>query len=416
MLTLLFALIFSYSANVTGTESAIEFHKVGIDEAIAIAQRENKLIFIDTYAVWCKPCKQMDSVFETNDVATYFNNNFINVKVDMDGYHGKEVSEAYDVVWLPTLIILDQNGEIRNKIDRVVGADELLQIAKDAINPNYAFEETTFDSNPFGKSSPNATPQEKVLVTEENAPVVYVYDDRASSGRPHIMYHEAYLHLQLMDGKQHDVAKKYLSTQTDWSTPKNVKFIFDFLRSAKSPEFDFFIANRHLFEDTFGVEKVNRNIEILVYQRLYKGYPRPGLVESIKLFSYVDPQKADELAYVYYLDRLSVEGKNLELTDIAKEYLTNVNPYNHKVMTMLSSALMNNGSGRAIDESLRWAQEASIYDGENAEIQLLLAKIYYKKGDKARSKVHCDEALTLAQLNNIDAQEIIAFKSTLQNM
>src|SRR5690554_7048278 len=41
-------------------EPGIKFENLTFEEAIQKAKEENKLIFLDAYAVWCGPCKMMD--------------------------------------------------------------------------------------------------------------------------------------------------------------------------------------------------------------------------------------------------------------------------------------------------------------------------------------------------------------------
>lgn len=49
------------------------------------AKLENKFIFLDCFATWCGPCKLMDKEVYTNDtVASFFNDKFISVRVQMD--------------------------------------------------------------------------------------------------------------------------------------------------------------------------------------------------------------------------------------------------------------------------------------------------------------------------------------------
>jgi len=168
--------------------ASISFKRIEIDRAIEEAAQQGKYVFIDTYAVWCKPCKQMDQVFNDPELSEFFNANFVNIKIDMDSRYGKSIAPNYDVVWLPTLIILDSEGNVKNKVDKIVDAAELLHIAQEAVRPGQVYVDEGFASNPFGGASTTAAPKEKKLITEDNAPILYVHDDRASSGRPHIMY------------------------------------------------------------------------------------------------------------------------------------------------------------------------------------------------------------------------------------
>jgi hypothetical protein len=127
--------------------------------------------------------------------------------------------------------------------------------------------------------------------------------------KPHVMYHEAYLHLQLMDGQQQKVVNKYLSTQSDWKEEKNIKFIFNFHQNVKSPHFEYFISYRPRFEEVIGKEKLARTLSILVSQRINKGFLRPTLEETRDLYRLLDPAISDQRAYDYYLPRFYIEGK-----------------------------------------------------------------------------------------------------------
>ncbi len=397
---------------------SITFRHIDIKKAQKIAKQENKYVFIDTYATWCKPCKQMDKVFQNSEIGQFFNDHFVSVKIDMDSGYGKEVSADYDVVWLPTLIILDAEGNVKNKIDKLVDVAELLDIAKEAIKPGQVYVDQGFSANPFETGGATTTEiKQEALITEENAPIVYVHDERASSGRPHIMYHEAYLHMMLMDGKQYQVAAKYLSTQSDWSTEKNIKFIFDFLHQTKSKEFDYFIRHKDRFVQVVGKEQVDRTLYILCYEQLHNGYPRPSLQESKQLYKHIDPTNADSKAYLYYLNRLWSENKNVEYINVAKQYLTEINPFDHKIMYQYSYTLLKHKRS-AVDmgECMKWAQEALIYDDTKPSYHLHLANLYMITKDKYESLQHCEKALALAQAKNIDTSEIQKLRSKLNSL
>lgn len=399
----------------------IDFHKIDIEKAIAKAKSEGKFIFIDTYAEWCVPCKQMELVFVDQEVSDFFNDHFINVKIDMDSPLGKKISEDYDIVWLPTLVFLDQEGQVRSKIDKLVDGTELISLARQAMSTAAIASTQEYYSDPFThsgtKSADNTTANTKII-TEDDAPIIYVYDERASSGRPHIMYHEAYLHLQLMDGKQYQVARKYLSTQKDWTTEKNVKFIFDFLRTTNSPEFLFFVDHQPLFIEMFGQQKVQRTIEILVQQRLEKGYPRPGLEETIRLFSFIDKQTAVQNAYAHVIHRLDEEKKYVELRRMATDYLNNINSYDTQIMNTYVSAVLTSGivDQRELENAYHWAIEATIFNSSDWKSQYLLAQLYEKKNDivNANSTGQLARQLAANAANADEIEELDSFLSRIK--
>ena len=63
-----------------GFEQTREWKKV-----IKKAKKEKKLIFVDCYTSWCGPCKMLaKDVFTRDEVADYFNANFVCAKYDME--------------------------------------------------------------------------------------------------------------------------------------------------------------------------------------------------------------------------------------------------------------------------------------------------------------------------------------------
>ena len=55
----------------------IEFEHGTWAEALAKAQKEDKMIFVDGYAVWCGPCKMLaKNIFPQESVGKFFNENF----------------------------------------------------------------------------------------------------------------------------------------------------------------------------------------------------------------------------------------------------------------------------------------------------------------------------------------------------
>ncbi len=93
------------------------------EEALQQAAKEEKLIFVDAYAKWCGPCKRMaKNVFTQQSVGDYYNENFINMKIDMEEGMGLTFRRDYPVRAFPTLMFIDDKGEI---VRKEVGAKQV---------------------------------------------------------------------------------------------------------------------------------------------------------------------------------------------------------------------------------------------------------------------------------------------------
>lgn len=106
-----------------GAQEGVDFREIGLDEALAQAKAENKLVFMDCYTSWCGPCKNMaEKVFPQKAAGDYFNPRFVSVKYDMEKGAGKELATKYEVHAYPTFIILRPDGTVQH---RLVGSDAL---------------------------------------------------------------------------------------------------------------------------------------------------------------------------------------------------------------------------------------------------------------------------------------------------
>lgn len=136
--------------NVTGEGSGITWvDNLNWQQVMKKAKKENKYIFVDCYATWCKPCKQMDMEVYTNDsVGNLLNTNFISVKVQMDStkndneytrsWHktAKTLGTTYRVAEYPTYLFFSPAGEVVYKEYGFKAPDQFMQVARDALNPS----------------------------------------------------------------------------------------------------------------------------------------------------------------------------------------------------------------------------------------------------------------------------------------
>lgn len=92
---------------------AIDFKDIPFDEAMKQAKEKKRLIFIDCYTTWCGPCKQLSSeVFTANVVKSYFDKNFVNLKIDMEKGEGVELAKKFKIKGYPTTLLINDKGEV----------------------------------------------------------------------------------------------------------------------------------------------------------------------------------------------------------------------------------------------------------------------------------------------------------------
>jgi thiol-disulfide isomerase/thioredoxin len=119
--------------NNSGTELKVKFEKTAWKVAHTKAINEEKLLFVDAYAVWCGPCKWMDkNVFVDQSVGDYFNANFVNLKLDMETADGGTFNSKFPVRAYPTFLFIDSKGTIIHKVEGSLGGAELIEEGKKA--------------------------------------------------------------------------------------------------------------------------------------------------------------------------------------------------------------------------------------------------------------------------------------------
>jgi len=139
----LFAFLFLLILPIFG-QKGIKFNTAATLEELKIkAKKENKLIFIDVYTTWCGPCQYLSKeVFTDSKVASYFNEHFINAKVDAeDEEEGTKIAEMYGVQCYPNLLFIDATGKL---VHRFAGADgtteDFIELGRTAYDPKRRFE------------------------------------------------------------------------------------------------------------------------------------------------------------------------------------------------------------------------------------------------------------------------------------
>jgi thiol:disulfide interchange protein len=105
-----------------------------LSDVLDFAKSQNKPVFLDINAIWCAPCKLMQrDVYTHQETAQYFNDNFINYKVDVDQNEGPDLKLIYDITTIPTLLWLDSRGRVIYRKEGACYHKELMKNAEIAL-------------------------------------------------------------------------------------------------------------------------------------------------------------------------------------------------------------------------------------------------------------------------------------------
>lgn len=141
MYRLITPLVLSFLFTVYG-KAQIHFQKDNWATIVKQAKTENKLIFLDAYAVWCGPCKMMDrQVFSNPEIGAFFNENFINAKIDMEKGEGPGLQRKYEVTAYPTLLFINGEGTLIHKAVGFQAPQALMKNANTALRKDHKVEE-----------------------------------------------------------------------------------------------------------------------------------------------------------------------------------------------------------------------------------------------------------------------------------
>jgi thioredoxin-related protein len=152
--------------NNTQTEAVQWIDNLSWSEIIKKAAAENKFVFVDAYATWCGPCKQMDAkVYPDPAVARVLNESFLSVKIQMDEtdkdnekikaryVDARYINNNYRPDGYPCFLFFTPNGTLANQVVGYREPDKFITVVNEALtNPmdKYKVEINKFKNGQLG--------------------------------------------------------------------------------------------------------------------------------------------------------------------------------------------------------------------------------------------------------------------------
>lgn len=116
-------------------KDGVKFKNLSLEEALSLASETNKTLFLDVYAEWCGPCKEMDrSVFPLKEVGDFFNDRFVSIKIDAEKGEGLQIRKKYSINAYPTYLFLNDNGDEVLRLIGFQGPKDLLRKTEEGLS------------------------------------------------------------------------------------------------------------------------------------------------------------------------------------------------------------------------------------------------------------------------------------------
>lgn len=349
--------------------SGIVFESGDWESALKKANKEDKVIFVDAYTTWCGPCKMMaKNTFTDEAVGNYFNDNFINMKIDMEKGEGLLFAKAYGVRAYPTYVFVDGKGNIAHKgLGYMEPADfiEFGEAARDEEN-RYGAMKNKYDS---GDRSPEFLKKYAVLLND-------TYDEQAD-----------------------EIAHEYLATQDDWTSADNAPFVVNMFQPDPGSDLYLFAkSNRKALATHADVDKLDSKLKGGVMREItYMNIPES---EQHGYFLDVFSERGEEYYEEYQMrkySRMQDDEMVEKYVSATRNYLNNYEVNNSGLLNHAAWNFYENvDDKKALKEALEWAKKSVEIDSNFANNDTVAA-IYFKLGNKKQATNYAKEAIRLAK-------------------
>ncbi|MBK7939025.1 MAG: thioredoxin family protein [Lewinellaceae bacterium] len=343
----------------------IEFFHGTWAEAREKAKAEEKLIFVDAFASWCGPCKRMAAtVFPDEKVGSYFNANFINLKIDMEKAENAEFAGQYPVSAYPTLLFLDGSGKIVQKAVGAKSADQLLEFAQKVL----------------GKADKSGD-----------------YEKEYNEGKRDPEFLLNYVRALNAAGKSSlKITNDYLNTQKDLNTDINLRFLLEGTVEADSRVFDLLVQNQQKASVLLGGDKVNARIESACKKTVKKAIEFKSeelLADAKAKMKTARPDRAEAFAWEADMNYYAATKDSKNYLKAAQSYQKGEVKNNaarlHDLVISLLRAFPE--ESKVLDQAEKWSKNAA-ENGGLPEYYLTLAEVYKRQGDKTKARFTAEKA------------------------
>ncbi|NNC84704.1 MAG: DUF255 domain-containing protein [Bacteroidia bacterium] len=384
---ILTALFFIAVLEINAQENAvtgIDFEKGTWTEIVAKAKAENKLIFLDAYASWCGPCKHMaKNIFTQEEVAAFYNRNFINAKIDMEKGEGVEIAKKYNVKSYPTFLFIDGDGSVMHQACGVKEAKPFITLG-----------ETAFEDHRTTSAFMKNFEGSELTVTFMNDYLNVLSDACISTKEPLSTYFNKYPVQEYMDFENISLFLEYVRDNKNPMFQELVKKQYDFHETLNNDQVD----NKLIDVYSYSFKLASRNKDKNEFDRLQREIIANKLIVSEELML-----KSDMIWYRYQKNW----GK---YASTAKSYVPAFAIDDYRELNSIAWAFYENVENEeALTNALGWIETSLKLKSEYSNMDTYAA-LLYKLGKKEDALNAAHKAMRMAEeegISAVDTDELI---------
>ena len=370
----LLALAFIFSLlNLSKAQDGIYFSEGNWNEILAKAKAKETLVFVDAYTTWCGPCKMMDkNVFSQQEVGNFYNEHFINAKIDMEKGEGIQLAMQYNVRAYPSYLFVDAGGTLVHRAVGYYPVEDFIKVGETALDPENWLSSMALR---------------------------YATGDR----EPQFLYKYAISAYRSMDEMAPEIAKAYLKTQSDWANDQNREMVVMLAEKTDSEYFTYLLENRSAFNQQFGEgQMMEKILGTIYYENIENPDQQKALQSAEQFIRKAFGDEAEKYVSIFKMSFYQSLGDMENYAKAAVEYYTqdpleNANDLNNEAWIFYEAV----EDKKMLKTAVKWAKKSVKLDNQHYNNDTL-AHLYYKLGKKGKAKKAAKRAIELGMESGED--------------
>lgn len=352
-------------------EATPNFFIADWEQALEISTTLQKPIFLFAYTDFKKTqCdKVLREIFKAPQVSNFYQENFINVKINLQTKAGIQFWKTYELRTYPSYLFFDASSSFISKTEGAKSSGEMLRLGQNVLqkiaNTDYA-----------NSIAPIYTSFLDLKVQYQNG-----------IRHPNFLYQYAY-ELKKFNDDYQTVVKEYLSNlgNAELYQSKNIQFIYDFSDNIDSKAFELLLDEQDIFSSYLGKNKVEKKLQSAIHSYILINAPSknqqilPHALQLLDDMILENPDFAVFQAKILYFEH----AENwLAYAKTTNDYLTDNQQMTDADMLhlIIENFVANVQDKKELDRSFSWLKKLSQF----VEAPELVAELAAKIGKKMPS-------------------------------